>query len=772
MSDSDVVRDAREAWQSAQDADSRNLDEMRLDLKFLAGEQWDEVLARQRVADGKPVFTINRLPQYVRQVTGDIRLNPPGIKVRAVDGGADPKTAETYTGLIRNIEAQSNATLAYVTGAENSAGCGVGYWRVTYDYRDEASFEMDLGIERIPSPFACAFDPGSIDPTGKDAEWCFVSDLIPTKEFEKRYPDATTSGFDSPSYEPWYEGDFVRVAEWWRKVPMKRKLMLLANGAVIDTTELSDEDIRLAVESAGGWVREREVNSHKVVMDLMNGSQLLAPQYEWPGMYLPVVRTIGGEVNVGDRVVRYGVVRYARDAQAIYNIQRTAFAESAAMAPKPKWLATFKQISAHMKFWRNANTANTPILPYDPDPSAGGPPQRIQPDMPAASALADAQLAAQDIEATIGIYREGLGKESNAVSGKAILSRQREGDVGTFVYSDNLAQSVAHTGRILVDLIPRVYDTERQVRIIGNDGREDFVTVNQTLPDGMKVNDLRTGRYDVVASVGPSYSTQREEARESMMAFFGAAPQAAQAAGDIFAETMDWPNADALKQRLRRMAIMQGVADPDPNDEDDAKLMQAMASKPQQPDPNLVLAQAEVMKAEAAKMKAQADTAVKTQELEVEKARLLLEAERLQLEQKKVAAAAMTDAADTESKIRERETNTKIASIEAIQSIVEKAISQHAGQMKQSPTVGLHLGEAADAAMADSMARTAANMDRIGQAVETMAQANQQMAESVAASNHQVVQAVSEMAAAQAAPRRVMRDPKTGRAIGVEIVRD
>lgn len=676
MSDRDIVQEAREAWQAAQDAEARNLEEMRLDLKFLAGEQWDEALARQRIADGKPVFTINRLPQYVRQVTGDIRLNPPGIKVRAVDGGADPKTAETYTGLIRNVEAQSNATLAYVTGGENAAACGVGFWRVTYDYRDDSSFEMDLGIERIPSPFACLFDPGAIDPTGRDANWCFVSDLIPLKEFERRYPDATTSGFDDPAYEPWYEGDFVRVAEYWRKVPTKRKLMLLASGAVLDTTDLDDADIRMAVEGAGGWIRERDVDSHKVVMDIMNGSQLLAQRTEWPGMYLPVIRTVGGEVNVGDRVVRYGVVRYARDAQSLYNIQRTAFAESAAMAPKPKWLATWDQISAHIKFWRNANTSNTPILPYDPDPKAGGPPQRVQPDMPAASALADAQLAAQDIEATIGIYREGLGKESNAQSGRAILSRQREGDVGTFVYSDNLAQSVAHTGRVLVDLIPRVYDTERQVRIFGQDGREDYVTINTVGPDGRPMNDVRTGRYDVVASVGPSYSTQREEARESMMAFFQANPQSAMAAGDIFAETMDWPNADALKARLRRMAIMQGLATPDPNDEDDAKLMQELSSRPQQPDPNLVLAQAEVMKAEAAKMKAEADTAVKTQELEVEKARLLLEAERLQLEQKKVAAQAMTDAADTESKVRERETNSRIASVEAMQDMIERVLDR------------------------------------------------------------------------------------------------
>jgi hypothetical protein len=319
--------------------------------------------------------------------------------------------------------------------------------------------------------------------------------------------------------------------------------------------------------------------------------------------------------------------------------------------------------------------------------------------MPLASVLQDAQLAAADIEATIGIYREGLGRESNAISGKAILSRQREGDVGTFVYTDNLADAVAQGGVILVDLIPRVMDTEQQARIFGDDGTEEFVQINATLPDGRKVNDLRTGRYDVVSSVGPSFSTQREEARESMMAFFSANPAAAASAGDIFAKTMEWPGSEEFAARLRRQAIMGGMVTPDPNNEEDAKLMQGMGEP--KPDPNMVLAQAEGMKAQAQVMRAQADATVKAQELEVEKARLMLEAEKLQLEQqklaieqqrlaldeRKVAAGAMTDAADTQSKIAEREASTRIASVEAMQDMIERVMDRRAAMMPKMPEV-------------------------------------------------------------------------------------
>jgi hypothetical protein len=356
-----LMQDARDAWQASQDADQHNLAEMKKDLKFLAGEQWPDDMAAQRLADGKPVFTVNRLPQYLRQVTGDIRLNPPGIKVRAVDGGADPKTAKTFTGLIRNIEAQSNAKLAYVTAAENAAGGGVGYFRITYDYRDENCFEMSLGIERIPSPFAVSFDPGAIDPTGKDAGYCFVTDLLPMETFKERYPKASLTGWDDPAYGAWREGDFVRIAEWWRKVPIRKTIAQLASGAVVDVTDMDRADLRAVIDGGGGVVRERRVDSHKIVMHVLNGMEELEDPTDWPGYWLPVVRVIGSEINVGDRVVRHGVVRFARDSQAIYNIQRTAFAEAAAMAPKPKWLATFKQVQAHMKFWQKANTSNSPI---------------------------------------------------------------------------------------------------------------------------------------------------------------------------------------------------------------------------------------------------------------------------------------------------------------------------------------------------------------------------------------------------------------------------
>ncbi len=252
------LTEARDAWDAAVECDRENMLEAEKDLKFLAGEQWNPEDRRQWLATGRPALTINRLPQYCRQVTGDIRLNPPGITVRPVDGGADPETAQVYNGLIRNIEAQSNAKSAYVTAAENAVRCGQGFFRITYDYAYETSFDMELGIGRIPSPFAAVFYAGTTDPTGCDADGVFVQDLIPERDFKARFPKASLVSWDDASiWGEWRQGDFVRVAEWWRKVPVKRRLVLCATGAVIDVTDMDEATAVAVVQANGGFVRER-----------------------------------------------------------------------------------------------------------------------------------------------------------------------------------------------------------------------------------------------------------------------------------------------------------------------------------------------------------------------------------------------------------------------------------------------------------------------------------------------------------------------------------
>jgi hypothetical protein len=593
-----LVSEARARWDDARNADEANRLEALRDLEIYAGEQWEPEAKRERQSAGRPCLTINRLPQFVRQVTNEARLRPPAIRVAPQDSSADPNTAKTLTGLVRNIEAASQAEIAYVSALEDATICGIGHFRVQTEYADEDAWEQDIRIRRIENPFAVLWDHGARRHDKQDAQFVFVTDLLTKREFAERYPDATPDDWDAlrSNYSTWFDGDFVRVCEYWYRKPRKKRLLLMQDGSTIDAARLDDATLEM-MRDAGMIVRERESESSVICQAIISANAILEGPHEWPGRYFPIVPVVGEEVRVGERVVRRGLVRGARDAQVMFNLHRSVAAEAVAMAPKAKWIATPEMVAGQEAQWQRANVSNQALLLYTPDPQ-GGKPERIAPEIPSAAVIQEIGQAAQDMEATTGIYKTQVGQQSNEVSGKAIMARLREGDVGTYAFIDNLARAVETCGRIIVDLMPRIYDTERVARILNPDNTTEFVQINATGPDGQIINDLTAGKYDVTVSVGPSFTSQREEARESMMAFMQAMPQSAALIADLFAKANDWPGAEEMTRRLRMPLIAQGVVEPE---EDEAP------PPPPQPGPEQMIAQAEMTKAQAALLRAQVD---------------------------------------------------------------------------------------------------------------------------------------------------------------------
>ena len=614
-----ILRQARERFERAAEADRENAEEAHDDLKFLVGEQWPEDIKREREADGRPVITIPRLGQFIRQVTGDIRINSPAIRVRPSGKESNKAVADVLTGLIRNIEQVSDASTAYITAAESAAGCGIGHFRVVTEYSDDDGFEQDIRIRRILNPFSVTWDPEAEALTRADANYCFVTARLPLEEFKERWPDANTSDFETTTENreyvgEWWDGETVRIAEYWCKKPVVKNLNLMADGAALDDEALAKANTEAALQRIDPPVvkRTRQVQTHEVVHYILNGVEVIEGPVTWPGRHIPIISVVGEEVHIGDRTVRSGIIRYAKDAQRLYNYMRSTAVEAGALQPKAPFIATPNQVKGHENQWREANRRNVPYLLYNPDGQAPGAPQRQLPAPIAAGFEQEAGIAVDDMKATTGIYDASLGQRSNETSGKAILARQREGDVGTFVYADKLAKAIGHCGRILVDLIPRIYTAERMVRVLGEDDEENIVPVNSEieLENGETFTlDLSTGEYDVVVQTGPSYSTKRAEAADSMMQFVKAVPGAAALISDLVAKNMDWPGAETIAERLKK-ALPPGIADDGQGQEQ---------TQPQQPDP-IALAKLKKLLAEADKTEAQAQgekaDAIKT-ELEI-----------------------------------------------------------------------------------------------------------------------------------------------------------
>lgn len=563
----ECVDNIQESWQHDRD----NREEASKDLTMLAGDQWPESVRREREAARRPMLTINRLPQFVRQITNDIRQADIAIKVVPEDDDTDPQIAEIYDGLIRQIQYRSSAKHVYSMAAEHQTGCGIGWWRVVTDYADDMAFDQEIMIKGIQNPLSVYCDPGAVLPDRSDAMWIAVTEMLPKATFKRRYPKAKeveittpTSGYDRPFF--WATSDTIRIAEYWRKVRVTKTLALLESGETIDITDMGE-----AEAGQMGIVQTRQSETHKVEKYIVSGSEILAGPFDWAGKYIPLIPVIGGEFPLENRTYRYGAIRFARDPQQLYNFYRTATAESIALAPKAPYLVTPAMVGEFKGLWDTANTSNRPYLPYKPDPAAPGvmPKREHPPEMPAAM-MQEAQVASDDMKGTTGIYDAALGQRSNETAGIAISRRQAESDVANYHFADNLQRSLEHCGRILIDLIPKVYDNERVVRLLGPEHKEDkpkFVPINRVVMsfDGrpIVINDLSAASFDIRVTVGRSYASKRIEAANSMVEFMRAVPQAAPLIGDLLAKAMDWPEADEIAKRLRNMLPPDALRDPD-----------------------------------------------------------------------------------------------------------------------------------------------------------------------------------------------------------------
>lgn len=565
------LRKAVKRFNRAASAESANRVMAVDDLRFKAGDQWPEQIRAQRTNDKRPCLTINKMKTFVHQITNDQRQNRPSIGVSPIGDVSDPETANMLKGLIKQIERQSNADVAYDTGFDNAVSNGWGYWRILTDYEGDDTFDQVIKIERIKNPFRVYIDPDSSEPDGSDAQWCFISDMMPREEFESTYPDAepmpwseTGTGDD---VHLWNTQTHVRIAEYFCFETETRTLVALSTGHVGFKDELHETVLADIEADPAMIVNEREVQERSCEWYKITAHEILE-ESDWPGKWIPIVKVIGDEVDIEGDTIYAGLIRDAKDAQRMYNFWVTSETELIALAPKAPWIMEEGQIEGHEQRWKEANNKTLPFLLYRGVNVAGKPappPQRQQFAGPPTGIVQAKISASQDMQATTGIRFDATMQERTYdESGKALRELKTAGDLGNFHYVDNLARSLRHTGRILIDLIPKIYDTPRVLTILREDGTEEMVKVDPNLnkphqqtegPDGrvQRLYNPKLGEYDVAVTIGPSFSTKRAEAVDSMLAFMTAVPQSGPLIGDLIAKNMDWPGAEEIASRLASM---------------------------------------------------------------------------------------------------------------------------------------------------------------------------------------------------------------------------
>ena len=564
----DLLSLARKRYKIMAEDDRHNREDALEDLRFcsIPGAQWNENMKLNR--GDRPAYEYNKVRVRCKRIINDMRDNRPSGKVRGTED-ADVDTAEIYEGLIRNIWASSHADNATDYAAEYQVQCGMGAWRVNTQYSSDTAFEQDIVIEMIENPFSLYCDPSAKGFMKRDArDWIYTTRMS-YAEYEEEYPGKDKVDFESDneyeddSDDQWTDEETVRIAEYWYKVPIKKTLLQVevpdpdnegqTKTLVVDS--LSDEARGIPKDAIKNT---REVDAHQIMMVVLSGQEILEGPVKWAGHMFPWVMVHGEYMVIEGRTYWWGLVRFAKDAQRSFNVSKTAIAETIAQAPKGKWWATSKQAAGHTDEWAEADRKNFPYLLYEADPQApGAPPRMGAADVPVALMQQSAQDD-EDLKDVMGLPDASMGASGDEKSGRAIYARQQQGEVATFNYRDNMSKAVELTMEILIDLIPEIYDAEREMRILGIDGAETYKRINQMVMDPatgkmVRINDMSTGKYDVTVTTGPAFSTQRQEAAEMYMGLTSGMPEIMQMAGDLIFKAVDLPYADEISERFKAM---------------------------------------------------------------------------------------------------------------------------------------------------------------------------------------------------------------------------
>lgn len=518
-----------------------NWDQADEDTDFRLGNQWPAELAGKKVK-----LTNNLVHVFIKQVVNEARQNRPQLKVFPVDGDGDKDIAEIYEALIRNIERNSNSETAFDCAFDQAVTGSMGYFKVNTKWADDESWDQDVIVERINDYKSILFDPACREFDNSDAKWYFERIVFDREEFKKLYPDSVDRGFSADGYD--LTKDEIIIGKYWRIEESNDWLYYLIDETSVKKSEVPEDFDKTTI------VDKRRIKNRKVRWYLCTPFEILEDG-DWIGKYIPIIPVFGDEVFKDGKRNFISLTRPAKDPQRALNYWETAAAENVALQPKPPVIGYVGQFAGQEKKWGTANQVPYSYLEINPTYDKSGnllPAPQFKPpaDIPAGMVNA-ANMARENLKLTIGINDAGLGIQQRVESGEAILNRKIESDTSMFGFIDNLSRSLRFYGRILIDLIPRIYDTQKIVRIMGMDGAEKVVRINALNENG-KILNLDQGKYDIDINVGPSYTTQRKESAKALLAFLQADPSAAPAIRDLVAKFQDWPGSQEIAERLRR----------------------------------------------------------------------------------------------------------------------------------------------------------------------------------------------------------------------------
>lgn len=550
-----VVRDMLRDFKLSADAESDNRTRALFIQDFIrpGADQWTQ---QQITARGsRATYSFNQLPKFGRQVINDMWQNFPQIKY-IPNNDTNKDKATVLEDKVREVQASGSAQTAYKLAIKSQVNIGWGYFAFGTIYANEEDFNQNIVLRQIPNTLQIYDDPATVEQDRSDRRYLIEVEDVPRSDFNRDYEDdgisCTSAELTSigDSYPDWASvgKDIIRIGHYWRMEYTRSQLWRnKKTGKVVDEKPKDKNNYDV-----------REIKTPRVMYYKCTAREKLEER-QWEGSYIPFCFVEGNKDTVDGKVYYTGLYEDMVSTQVLYNYATNTAIELAESAPISPFMGDIRAFKGFEQFYDNANVKNFSYLPYNAvadDGSQIAQPQRAQNTADLSAAVQLIQMSDQNFYGTSGIYPASLGQQSNEKSGKAIIARQREGDVSTSNYPDAFGRALLYGGIIFKDLSKRIFDGAREIQVMSEDKKTRTVKINQKFTDektGKPMNyDLTEGEYEVMVSTGPSYTTKREEAREAQIQLFQAAPGPMLPALPNIIRNMDYPGADKDADAVER----------------------------------------------------------------------------------------------------------------------------------------------------------------------------------------------------------------------------
>ncbi len=579
--------------------------------------QWEpDIIQRMK---GRPRYTFDKCNPIVDQIAGELEEADFSIKVRPAGGEASKETAKTLDGLIRNIRNISNGDHIFNASGRSMITGGFDAWEVVQDWVDADAFDQDLFIRKIPNAVDRVwFDSASEMQDRSDARYAFVLQVLTKQQYEAKFPkgSAQSIGDDKVTDVYYNKPDFITVGKILYKKPRDIEIVRTNDGKVYNLEQF--EEVKEELEAQGIIEEKRRTRkSWRVHSRVFDGGDWLTGEEETVFDYIPVVPTYGNFKISENKVIYRGIVEKLMDPQRVINYAESRKIEEGALAPRGKYWLSREQAENDTTKLATLNTNSDPVQTYthvDGQPAPfwqGG--AQINPGLQDTAMSADAAL-----QAAAGLFAANMGNNPGLQSGVAIEKQIDKGNQGTIKWFNSQEVAICHTAKVLINAIPRIYDSTRQVRILAEDGTSEMITLNTNIskqtgkmPDGtpiienVELNNLALGEYDVACEIGPAFKNRQQETASAFLEMAAINPELTQRGMDVWLSNLSAPGMDIMADRFRQSLLdQQAIPFEQMSPEEQQKAQQA-AQQPPQPDAMMVAAEAEAQKAQADQMEAQ-----------------------------------------------------------------------------------------------------------------------------------------------------------------------